>query len=148
MMGLIHLLQMKKQANDQVHKDKENIIEQEDVEENFECCDDPDSDIESIVNTDELNHQSKIPTELMQNEHNKTPFDFPSSEYYEFITNNEEAASTDQEEAELWKDETCLNNENDERQMAEEDLDEYEFEVQNEFLKHEQSKANVDFLCR
>ena len=145
-----------KQTKVQIQTDKENIAEK-DLDENFECSDDPDSDIESIADPDEPSYQphekeldesqSDIQTELIQSEHSKTAFDFPSNEYYEFIGNNENQSSvlSDHEEAELLKDETSLKDESEERTMTEEDLDENEFEVQNESLKHEQSKEEVDF---
>ena len=84
----------KKKTDVQIQNNKDDLTEQ-DYEDNFECSDDPDSDIESI-DTDKPNYQPKedesksnIPTELMQNVHSKTAFDFPSNEYYEFVANNE-----------------------------------------------------------
>ena len=77
-----------KETNVQIQEDKVNRVKQ-DVEENFECSDDPDSDIESIADRDELNYQpqeevlvesqSDIQTEMMQNVHSKTAFDFPAN---------------------------------------------------------------------
>ena len=151
--GFDSLVSNEKETNVKIQEDKANRVKQ-DVEENFECSDDPDSDVESIVITDELNclpqeevvyeSQSDIHTQFMQNEHYKAAFDFPSNEYYEFIANNE-SASTDHEEAELLKDDTSLNEESAVRHMIEQDLDENNFEVQNEFLEYKQSKPEVDF---
>ena len=56
-----------------------------------------------------------------------------------------ETPSTVHEEAEQLKDKTSMNDENEERHMTEEGIYENESEAQNEFLKHEQSKAGVDF---
>ena len=139
-----------KQGNVQIQEHKENIINQDDAK-NIENGDsDSESDIESFVDTYESCHQpeeevldesqSYIQTELTQS---NTAFDFPTNEYYEFIANNE--TESDHEEAELLKDETSLKDETEERTMTEEELDENEFEVQNEFLKHEQSKEEIDF---
>ena len=139
-----------KQADVQIQNNKVDLNEQ-DYEENFECSDDPDSDIESI-DTDKPNYQPKvdesrsnIQTELMQNVCSKTAFDFPANEYYEFIANEDppNSESSDPDEAELLKDEPSLNDESQVKHMTYEDLEENGFEVQNEFLKHEQNK--VDF---
>ena len=119
----------KKQTNVQIQDQKENLSQQN-VEENFECSDNG-LDNESIA-------------ELTQSERSKQVFDFPANEYYEFIANNEKA-STDPEEPELLKYETSLNYESEERPMTEEDFEETEFEVQNELLKQEKSKAEVYF---
>ena len=113
-----------KQADVQIQNNKVDLNKQ-DYEENFECSDDPDSDIESI-DTDKPNYQPKvdesrsnIQTELMQNVRSKTAFDFPANEYYEFIANNE-TVSSDPDESELLKDETILNEES---EVTEEILD-------------------------
>ena len=134
-----------KVAKDQIQEDKENIIERGDAE---NLC---------FVDTDEPNYQpdeevldesqSDIQIELTQSKHSKTAFDFPSNKYYEFIANNEivNTAYSDSEESMQMKDETILNEEIEVRHITVEDLDENGFEVQNEFLKHEQSKPEVDF---
>ena len=139
-----------KKADVQIQNNKVDLNEQ-DYEENFECSDDPDSDIESI-DTDKPNYQPKedesksnIQTELMQNVCSKTAFDFPANEYYEFIANEDppNSESSDFDEAELLKDEPSLNDESQVKHKTYENLEENGFEVQNEFLKHEQNK--VDF---